>query len=48
MWKVPKYRVFCGSYTPYLSVSVRMRENTDQKTPYLDTFYAVSMNNTKY
>ena len=32
-------------FGPYFLYSVRIKENTDQtKTPYLDTFYAVSVN----
>ena len=41
MWKVSKYRVFSGSHFPVFS------QNTgkygSEKTPYLDTFHAVSM-----
>ena len=35
MWKASKYRVISDPY------SVRMQENTDQKTSYLDTYHAV-------
>ena len=34
-----KYGLFSGPY------SVQMRENEDQKTPYLDTFQAMKNNN---
>ena len=30
-----------GDFLPKSSYSVRIQENTDQKTPYLDTFHAV-------
>ena len=51
VWKVSVFgvfvvRIFLNSNwirrdTKYLSVSVRIRENTDQKTPNTDTFHAV-------
>ena len=40
MWKVSKYGVFAGPYFPVFGLNTG--KYGPEKTPYLDTFYAVS------